>query len=492
MTSRCHFLICMIAICAGVLSPSADADILLPKVFCDHMVLQRNASVPVFGTANPDQKLAITFQQQEIPVTADSDGNWSAQLATADAGGPFEITIVAIDEDAKIVINDVLVGDVWLCSGQSNMSWPVSMAANAEAEIEQSKKFTGLRLFRVEESVAASPETEFAKIEPWQICSPESVKDFSATSYFFGREISRRVPNVPIGLVTAAVGGTPCEAWLSREKMEGVDALKPLLKHWDQSEEINSIHRPANLFNGMIAPLSRFPIRGVIWYQGESNVGRAAQYQQLFPALIQNWRQLFGQPELPFCFAQLAPFRYQTLGPESLPEFWEVQLKTLKTVPETSMAVLTDVGDLEDIHPQNKQQVGRRLALLALGKYYSADLENQDIGTDFSGPIFETASIENGRSVIKFSCCESGLKIANDSEMLSGFTICGQDKNFVPAEAEIVGKTVEVSSAEVTDPVAVRFGWDYEVPLNLVNGDGLPASPFRTDDFPVMSSSADF
>ncbi len=492
MKSRCHFLICLIAIFAGVFSPSVDADIVLPKVFCDHMVLQRNATVPIFGTAKPNQKIAINFQQQEIPVGADANGNWSAHLATGDAGGPFEITIVAINEDAKVVINDVLIGDVWLCSGQSNMAWPVSMALNAEAEIGQSKEFTGLRLFRVEESVAASPKTEFSKIVPWQICSPESVKRFSATSYFFGREIAQRVPDVPIGLVSAAVDGTPCEAWLSRETMEGVDAFEPLLKHWDQNGEINSTHRPANLYNAMIAPLGRFPIRGVIWYQGEANVGRAVQYQQLFPAMIQNWRQLFGQPELPFCFAQLAPFRYRALGPESLPEFWESQLKILKTVPETGMAVLTDVGDLEDIHPQNKQQVGRRLALFALRKCYATELQDQDIGTDFSGPIFESARIENGRSVISFSCCESGLKIGNASETLSGFMICGEDRNFVPAAAKIVGTTVEVSSAEVADPVAVRFGWDIEVPMNLVNGDGLPASPFRTDDFPVTSSSSDF
>ena len=174
------------------------------------------------------------------------------------------------------------------------MSRPVSTALNAEAEIEHSGSYTNLRLFRVEESVAASPEREFAKVEPWQICSPESVKDFSATGYFFGRELVNRVENVPIGLISSAVSGTPCEAWLSRDKMDSIDSLKPLLDHWDQSDEVNSTHRPANLFNGMIAPLRKFPIRGVIWYQGEANVGRAAQYKQLFPVMIEDWRQMFG------------------------------------------------------------------------------------------------------------------------------------------------------------------------------------------------------
>ncbi len=488
----CCFLVALVATLSGTFESVVCSDILLPKVFCDHMVLQRDSRVPIFGTAAPDQKLTLTFQDQKIPVTADVNGEWSAELITGEAGGPHEITIVATDEDAKIVISDVLVGDVWLCSGQSNMSRPVSMAMHAETEIEQSKSYTNLRLFRVEESVAAAPESDFAKVEPWQLCSPESVKDFSATGYFFGRELVSRIENVPIGLISSAVSGTPCEAWLSRAKMDGVDSLKPLLDHWDQSDKVSSSHRPANLFNGMIAPLSKFPIRGVIWYQGETNVGRAAQYKELFPLLIDDWRQTFGQAQLPFYFAQLAPFRYQALGPESLPELWEAQLQTLKTVPQTGMAVLTDVGNLEDIHPENKQAAGRRLALLALGKTYADELDPEAVPTDSSGPIFETASVEDGKFRIKFSGGQSGLSVAKDSEVLTGFTICGQDKKFVPATATIVGDTVEVYSKDIASPEAVRYGWDVEAPMTLVNGAGLPASPFRTDDFPVASPNADF
>jgi len=488
----CCLLVALIATLNGFFQADAHSDILLPKVFCDHMVLQRNSQVPICGTAKPDQKLTVTFNQQEISVTADSEGDWSAQLVTAKAGGPYEITIVATDEDAKIVINDILVGDVWLCSGQSNMSRPVSTALNAEAEIEQSKNFANLRLFRVEESVAAAPESEFAKVEPWQICSPESVKDFSATGYFFGRELVSQLEDVPVGLISSAVSGTPCEAWLSQEKMDSIDSLKPLLEHWEQSEEVNSTHRPANLFNGMVSPLSKFPICGVIWYQGEANVGRAAQYKKLFPAMIEDWRQTFGQPELPFYFAQLAPFRYQALGPESLPELWEAQLQTLKSVPQTGMAILTDAGNLDDIHPENKQEAGRRLALLALGKHYRAELKTPDADTDCFGPIFETAAVKAGRFQIKFSGCQSGLKVAGDSETLSGFTICGEDKKFIPATAMINGDTVEVYSDDILAPVAVRFGWDIESPMNLINTAGLPVSPFRTDEFPVASPNADF
>ena len=488
----CCFLVASVATLSGIFQPFAHSDILLPTVFCDHMVLQRNCRVPIFGTANPDQKLTLTFQDQEIPVTANAKGDWSADLVTGEAGGPYEITIVATDEDAKIVISDILVGDVWLCAGQSNMSRPVSMALKAEVEIEQSKSYPNLRLFRVEESVSAIPERDFAKVEPWQICSPESVKDFSAVGYFFGRELVRRMENVPIGLISSAVAGTPCEAWLSRDKMDGVESLKSLLEHWDQSDEVNSEHRPGNLFNGMIAPLTRFPIRGVIWYQGESNVGRAAQYKELFPLLIDDWRQTFNQAQLPFYFAQLAPFHYQALGPESLPEMWEAQLQTLKTVPHTGMAVLTDVGNLEDIHPQNKQEAGRRLALLALGGTYAAELGTQEVAADSSGPIFETASIEDGKFRIKFCDCHSGLSVAKDSETLAGFMICGENREFVPAVATIEGDTVQVFSADIPNPEAVRYGWDVEAPMTLVNGDGLPASPFRTDDFPAASPNVDF
>ena len=492
MKLRCCFLVALVATLSGMLQPLVYSDILLPKVFCDHMVLQRNSRVPIFGTANPDQALTLTFQDQKILVTANSKGDWSTEFVTGEAGGPYEIMIVATDEDAKIVVNDVLVGDVWLCSGQSNMSRPVSTAMNAETEIEQSKSYPNLRLFRVEANVAAIPEREFAKVVPWQVCSPEPVKDFSATGYFFGRELVSRIENVPVGLISSAVAGTPCEAWLSRDKMDGVDSLKPLLEHWDQSEEVNSAHRPGNLFNGMIAPLSKFPIRGVIWYQGEANVGRAAQYRQLFPLLIDDWRQMFGQDQLPVYFAQLAPFRYQAFGPESLPELWEAQLQTLKTVPYTGMAVLTDVGDLEDIHPENKQEAGRRLALLALGQTYAGELGAQEMAADSFGPIFETASVENGRFRIKFDGCQSGLSVAKDSETLAGFTICGADKKFVPAIATIEGDTVEVYSADIANPEAVRYGWDVESAMTLVNGVGLPASPFRTDDFPVASPTADF
>ena len=295
MKFSCCVFVALIATGIGFFQSAVQGDILLPKVFCDHMVLQRNSTVPIFGTANPDQQLTITFQDQKFSVTASSKGDWSTQLATGAAGGPYEITIVANDEDAKIVINDVLIGDVWLCSGQSNMSWPVSKALNADVEIEQSKKFHNLRLFQVDASVATIPEQEFAKIKPWQICSPESVKNFSATGYFFGREVAHRVKDVPIGLISAAVGSTPCEAWTSRQKLDSIKSLKPLLEHWDQNDEMNSPHRPASLYNGMIVPLRQFPIRGVIWYQGEANVGRGAQYKELFPALIQDWREMFGQ-----------------------------------------------------------------------------------------------------------------------------------------------------------------------------------------------------
>jgi sialate O-acetylesterase len=300
------------------------------------------------------------------------------------------------------------------------------------------------------------------------------------------------VPDVPIGLVCSAVGGTPAEAWMSMARLQSIDSLEPLLERWTNRDDLTSKNRPANLYNAMIAPLSQFPIRGVIWYQGEANVGRASQYRTIFPALIEDWRELFGQPELPFYFAQLAPFRYETLAPESLPELWEAQLQTLQSIPNTGMAVLTDVGNVEDIHPKNKQAVGQRLARLALANLYAEERANGLPSVDATGPIFDSATNGDDRIRIRFTGCESGLKIAGESETLSGFTISGEDQQFYPAKAEIVDSIVEVYAAEVPHPKAVRFGWQDAAAMNLVNGEGLPASPFRTDDFPTSSESRDF
>jgi len=465
-------------------------DISLPKIFSDHMVLQRNTKVKIWGTAEAGQKLDVKFAGKATKATADAKGNWSCLIQTAEAGGPFELEVVALKGAPKVKFSDVWVGEVWICSGQSSMK--VSQALNSETEVDQSKNFQNLRLFTVGQFASVEPMNDFAKVTSWSVCSPETVKDFSATAYFFGREVSRELKDVKIGLIDASWGGTVCEAWTSRAAMNNVAKLAPLLKHSDENDEPTSPNRPANLYNGMVAPMTDFPIRGVIWYQGEANNGRGDQYATLFPTLIKDWRQQFGIGDFPFYFVQLAPYRYKLESPESLAEVRDAQLKTLKTVANTRMVVTTDIGNIDEIDPKNKQSIGRRLALTALADVYQESLADDKKNRVFSGPIYESATPVEGCIQISFTHAEGGLRIRNDEETLTGFTICGKDGKFVPAVAKIVGETVHVSSPEIENPVAVRFAWNDTAQPNLINQGLLPASPFRTDDFPLQSEGRDF
>jgi sialate O-acetylesterase len=465
-------------------------DISLPKIFSDHMVLQQTANVKVWGTAEAGQKLIVKFAGNQTKTTADAQGNWQCRIKTGRASGPYELEVMAEEGLPKVKFSNVWIGEVWICSGQAAMK--VSQALNAKTEIELSKNYQNLRLFTVGQFASAEPLNDFTKVTPWSVCSPETVKDFSATAYFFGREVSKQVKDVKIGLIDASWSGTVCEAWASRGAMEKVPELLPLLKHSDENDEPTSPNRTGNLFNGMIAPMTDFPVRGVIWYQGEANNGRGAQYATLFPTLIKGWRQQFGMGDFPFYFVQLAPYRYKNESPESLAELREAQLKTLKTVPRTGMVVTTDIGDIEEIDPKNKQSVGRRLALIALADVYQECLPEDQRKFAFSGPIFESAEKGENCIWIKFAHAEGGLRIRNNEKTLTGFTISGKDGKFVPAVARIVGEKVQVSSPEIENPTEVRFAWYDTAQPNLVNQELLPASPFRTDDFPLQSEGRDF
>ena len=472
------------------LASTLSGDISLPKIFSDHMVLQRNSKVKVWGTAEPGQKLAIKFAGNETKTTADAKGNWSTTIQTSKAGGPYELEVVALKGEPKVMFSDIWVGEVWICSGQSGMK--VSQVLNAETEIDLSKNFQNLRLFTVGQFASAEPLSDFTKVTPWSICSPETVKDFSATAYFFGREVSKELKDIKIGLIDASWEGTVCEAWTSRGALEQVEGLAPMLKHSDENDETSSPNRCSNLFNGMISPMTDLPIRGVIWYQGEANILRGEQYATLLPTLIADWRQQFEIENFPFYFVQLAPYRYKLKSPELLAEIREAQLKTLKSVANTGMAVTTDIGDIEEIDPKNKQGVGRRLALIALAKTYRDSLPEGQRDFDFSGPIYETSTIQGNCILISFTHANGGLQIRDNEEVLTEFAICGKDGKFVPAVAKIQGEMVEVSSPDILHPVAVRFGWSDTAQPNLMNKSGLPASPFRTDDFPLQSKDRDF
>lgn len=469
---------------------TAQGNITLAKIFSDHMVLQRNSSVKVWGVAKPNTKLVVTFNGQTANAIADIQGRWSTAVKTPDAGGPYELEVADEDGDTKVVISDVMIGEVWICSGQSNMEWPVSKAMNAETEIEQSKNYPNLRLFTIGKEASTQLLNDLGKVTPWDCCSPETVKDFSAVAYFYGRELSDKL-DMPIGLVNASWGGSRCEAWTSRGAMDSVAELAPLLRHWDESDDLTNPHRPANLYNSMIAPLSGFKFRGVIWYQGEANVGRGDQYSVLFPTLIKSWRNaLANDEEFPFYYVQLAPFRYEGRSKESLPEVWDAQRKTMK-VANVGMVVTTDVGLDDDIHPPNKQVVGRRLSLWALANTYAEILPDEQKVTVFSGPVYESIATNKSEIRVTFTNAKGGL-VARDDEPLTDFVVCGEDRVFHPATAAIDGEAVVVSSPEVEKPVAVRFGWSDTSSPNLVNKAGLPATPFRTDDFDLESKGVEF
>ena len=467
------------------------ADISLPKIFSDHMVLQRNSKVKIWGSADANQKLKIKFAEKEVKTTADNRGNWIAYITTPGSGGPYELEIAAEEGEPKVVFSDVLVGEVWLCAGD-NMNAPVSESLNAKTEIAQSKNYHQIRLFSVSDSPSVLPQTDFANVVPWRVSSPESVKDFSAIAYFFGRELGKELKDVPIGLIDASWQWTVCEAWCSRQSLDQVDSLAPLLKFWDESDTPPTDQsRPGVLFNGMIAPLKKFPICGVIWYQGETNHGRGQQYATLFPTLIRDWRRAFGNDKMPFYFVGLSQHRYEGESPTGLAEIWDAQLKTLKSVENTGMVVTTDIAaNPKEIHPKNKQEVGRRLSLIALSTLYKNQIE-KDKKIVASGPVYDSMSSNKDRVRVVFKHAK-GLRTGNGDASVNNFLICGEDEVFFPAQAKIDGEAIEVSSPEVKNPVHVRYCWSDSFKQNLVNDAGLPASPFRTDDFPLDSAGRDF
>jgi sialate O-acetylesterase len=487
----------------------ATADVKLPAVIGDNMVLQRHISVPIWGTADPNEKVTVTLGKQKLIANADKDGKWSVKLKSLNAGGPYELTVAGKN---KIVLKNVLVGDVWVCSGQSNMQWDVRNSLNADKETAEAK-YPMIRFFTVKRVVSDKPlkETE----GKWDECTPETVPGFTAVGYFFGRDLHKSL-NVPIGLIHTSWGGTPAESWTSKETLESDPDFKPILERWDKNvadypqalknyqEQLdqwdkdeqkakadgkpepkkpnppgdpkNSPWMPSSLYNAMISPLIPYGIKGAIWYQGESNADRAYQYRKLFPAMITNWRKAWGQVNFPFLFVQLANF--MDAKPEPAESAWaelrEAQSMTL-SLSNTGMAVAIDIGDAKDIHPKNKQDVGHRLALNALAIAHGRNAE-------FSGPVYQSMTTVGNQIQLKFRHIGGGL-VAKNNEPLKGFAIAGEDHKFVWADAKIDGETVVVWSDKVSQPMAVRYAWADNPVCNLYNKADLPASPFRTDDW---------
>ena len=505
------------------------ADVKLPAVFTDHLVLQRGKAVPVWGTADAGEEVTVTFADQSKKATAGQDGAWKVALDKLEASTePRELKVKGKNE---IALKDVLVGEVWVCSGQSNMQWTVGASVNSEKEIADAN-YPNIRLFSVPRVPEDEPQKDIKQPQPWQVCSPQTVGAFSAAGYFFGRELHKTL-NVPIGLINTSWGGTRAEAWTSKPALEAVPTCKAIITGWEEflktydvaaakaqpekiakikeenakpgappqpvpqgmrpfEDQTKSQHRPAVLFNGMIAPLVPYAVKGAIWYQGESNQRRAVQYQTLMPTLIADWRKQWGDKDLSFYIVQLAGFgngrpQPQPVGADDTwAELQWAQFVTAAKTPKCGLAVTNDIGEEKDIHPKNKQEVGRRLALQALVK----DYKKTDILS--GGPVFAGGETEGGRIVVNFSN-GSGLK-SRDGGELKGFIICGQDKVWKPAKAKVFAgrPQVHVWSDEVPRPVAVRYAWASWCPeANLVNKDGLPAGCFRTDKFDLSTKGVE-
>jgi sialate O-acetylesterase len=500
------------ALCLLAATPLVVADVELPAVIGDNMVLQRHQRVPIWGTADAGEKITVTFAGQQVSTTTRPDGRWIARLTALVAGGPYEMTIAGKN---IITLRNVLVGEVWACSGQSNMAFSVQASNNAQEEIAAAD-YPMLRLLTVPRVPASEPVSDIEA--EWVVCSPQTVPGFSAVGYFFGRELHKEL-GVPIGLINTSWGGTPAESWTTRPTLEEDPDFAPIVERWNQArenypeqkkkheealakwkEEVEKAkaegkppprqpgpplferkqYEPGSLYNGMIAPLIPYAIRGAIWYQGESNAGRAYQYRELFAAMIRDWRREWGQGAFPFLFVQLANFMAREAEPaeSAWAELREAQSMTL-SLPKSGQAVIIDIGEADDIHPKNKQDVGRRLALNALAIAYGRDIV-------YSGPVYRSMEIEGDRIRLHFDHVGGGL-MAKGGGSLKGFAIAGEDRKFVWADANIEGDLVVVHSDGVPNPAAVRYAWANNPECNLYNEEGLPASPFRTDSWPGVT-----
>lgn len=455
----------------------SSAKVILSPLFSDHMVLQQKEKVALWGKSLANNEVIITtsWNQKKYKAVADENGDWLIKAATPKAGGPYTITF---DDGEKLELKDVLIGEVWICSGQSNMEMPLGgwgKIKNYKEEIAQGD-YQNLRLIKVEKTTSTQPLTEAKFNEGWETCSPKTVVEFSAVAYFFGRNI-QQYHDIPIGLVQAAYSGTPAESWVSGTSLKTMPAYEKIVDNVSSKPgSPQDSHIPTVLYNAMIHPLIPYNIRGVIWYQGESNDKKAHQYKTLFPLLINDWRQKWGNKKFPFYFVQLANFTDVKDEPaeSTWAELREAQLQTLK-LPNTGMAVAIDLGVAKDIHPKNKQDVGLRLALIARAKVYKEKIA-------YSGPIYQSYKLKRNKVEISFKHISSGLKTKGNEE-LKGFAIAGADKKFYWAKAKIEGNKIVVWSDAVKYPVAVRYAWANNPICNLYNNAGLPASPFRTDDW---------
>lgn len=505
-----------------------QAEVRLPKIFNSHMVMQQEKPLVIWGWADPNETVKVQLGSASAETQANANGEWKVVVPATKSGGPYTLKVSG---SGTVQFDDVMIGEVWLCSGQSNMEMGIGMCNNAREEIGAAD-YPGIRLLMVPNKWTPEPQSNFAESKgegTWKLCSPKTVAEggwggFSAAAYFFGRELHKQL-GVTIGLIDATWGGTRIESWTPPEGFAEVSALKREYELVQLADARTELHRerleqtltdaeqwlararqalaaktnaPAMptyppellpphdlqtataLYNGMIHPLCPFAIRGAIWYQGESNLGEGKLYLERMKALIAGWRKIWNEGEFPFYFVQIAPYNYGGNG-ERMGEFWEAQAEA-QSIPNVGMAVITDIGDLKDIHPKNKQEVGRRLALLALAKTYGHG------SVACSGPTLKSMAVEGEKLRVNFDNVAGGLS-SRDGKPLTWFEVIDADEGgFVPADAQINSTSVVLSSAEVKHPVAMRFAWNMLAEPNLVNSAGLPASAFRAGKVPNRDS----
>ncbi len=506
----------VVVIIALVFCSILQAKIKLPAILSDNMVMRQNADTPLWGQTSPNETVTVkcSWSGDEYKTKSDNSGKWKISVATPASGGTHTVTIK--DGDSEVTLSNILMGEVWLCGGQSNMRWEISRLSDAQKILETCDSNT-IRLFKVDRTVEFPSRSDVAAV--WTACDKETVADFSAVGYLYGRILSQQL-GVPVGLIECDWGASSVEAWFSRAELERYPEYKqllsesdellkqyqPALAQWRETErqynkeveqaakegrkeptaprmpyEVSIQKRAAAAYENMVEPIIGYGITGVIFYQGEANANRAYQYRKLFPRMITLWRNQWQQGDFPFYFVQLANFGKPLAEPadDAWAEIRQAQAMAL-SLPKTGMASAIDIGDAANIHPDNKLEVARRLSLIALADTYAKDIA-------YSGAVYKSMKIDKGKIIITFD--HTGGKLTAKGGELAGFAIAGADRKFVWADAEISGDTVIVSSPLITEPVAVRYGWARNPQSSLYNKASLPATPFRTDDWPGLTDN---
>jgi len=497
---------------SALMASGLQAGLKLPALVGSHMVLQRDLANPIWGWADPGADITVSIAGQSHTAKADDSGKWKVTLHPM-TGSSHALRMTIVSKGESIVLSNIVVGEVWICSGQSNMQWSVSQSDDPDLEIA-SANYPNIRFISVPQVGTQEKQADFKG--QWDLCTPETTGEFSAVGYFFGRQLHQTL-GVPIGLIDNAWGGSAAEAWISREVIDADTRLQNVAEQWKNTEatydhekamadwkvnaeaakaagkpaprapsnQLTGNQRPGNIWAGVLHPTIGYGIRGTIWYQGESNAGRAYQYDEVFALMISEWRKAWGIGDFPFYWVQLADFMAEKPEPgeSSWAELREAQTKTL-AVPNTGQAVIYDIGEGRDIHPRDKQNVAKRLARIALARDYGKAIEYQS-------PSYQAMEVKDGKAILTFDHVGSAGLYAFDTQEVTGFAVAGEDKVWHWGVGKITGPDkVEVSSAAVATPVAVRYAWADNPVANFYGRNGLPVVPFRTDDWPLTTDPA--